>query len=52
VLFLPHYSYGFAPANFLLFPELKTAISSIQQTVTRELKAIRNRRFLEHEFVA
>jgi hypothetical protein len=48
VLFHPPYSPDLAPANFLLFPKLKIAtkltrfeaVSSIQQTVTKELKAI------------
>jgi histone-lysine N-methyltransferase SETMAR len=53
VLSHPPYSPGLAPADFFLFLKLKIAMkgtrfeaaSSIQQTVTRELKAIREGAF-------
>jgi transposase len=49
----PHYSPHLAPADYFLFSKLKIAmkgtrfeaVSSIQQTVTRELKAIREAAF-------
>jgi hypothetical protein len=53
VLSLPPCSPNLAPADFFLFPKLRIAIKgtrfgavlSIQQTVTRELKAIREEAF-------
>jgi hypothetical protein len=53
VLSHPLYSPNLAPADFCLFPKLRIAtkgtrfetVSSIQQTVTRELKAIREEAF-------
>jgi hypothetical protein len=53
VLSYPPCSLDLAPANFFLFPKLKTAmkgtrfeaVSSVQGTVTRELKAIREGAF-------
>jgi hypothetical protein len=53
VLSHPTYSLDIAPANFFLFPKLKIvmngtrfgAVSSIQQTVIRELKAIQEEAF-------
>jgi hypothetical protein len=53
VLSHQHYSPDISPADFVLFPKLKIttkgtrfeAVSSIQQTVTRELKAMREDAF-------
>jgi hypothetical protein len=55
VLSHPPYSRDLVPADFFLFPKLKTAmkgmkfeaLSSIQQTVTMELKAIREEAFAQ-----
>jgi histone-lysine N-methyltransferase SETMAR len=56
VLSHPYYSPDLAPTDYFLFPKLKIpmkgtrfeAVSSIQQTVTRELKAIRVEAFFGH----
>jgi hypothetical protein len=56
VLSHPPYSPDLAPADFFLFPNLKItmkgtrfeAVSSIQQTVSRDLKAIREEAFFGH----
>jgi hypothetical protein len=53
VLSHPPFSPDLAPADFFLFPNLKIAkkgtrfeaVSLIQQTVTRELKAVREEAF-------
>jgi hypothetical protein len=56
VLSHPHYSLDLAPAGHFLFNKLKIAmkgtrfeaVSSIHQTVTRELKGYGKKRFLGH----